>query len=233
MVKLLNIFFCFLIAVNTTKEIKYDVVFSHDYNNALIYISKHTTEFTLSSILYKHQPQLITTIVFPELVRYSSVKDLLETSALELAYVNYGSSVADFSIGNFQMKPSFVENLEKQIELNDSLKKVFPINIVKNTDKEIRQERLNRLTNLKWQLVYLNCFVSVVQSKFKSHIFATTQDSIKFYASAYNGGYHKSAEQIITSALSTYFPYGANYKGKQYAYADVATYFHQKTYCSK
>lgn len=54
-------------------------------------------------------------IVSPELIRWTAFKDFFETTALELLYVKKGKTYADFSIGHFQIKPSFVEQLEAYV----------------------------------------------------------------------------------------------------------------------
>ncbi|MDP2384743.1 MAG: hypothetical protein Q8M29_00090 [Bacteroidota bacterium] len=224
-----------LFTFSPPQAVKYDVLFADEYKNALNYTSKNVDAFKQSSIKYNNDPQLLTSIVFPELMRYSLIKDILETSALELAYIDGGCEVADFSIGRFQMKPSFVEDLERQIETNDSLKKVYSIilSFKSSEEKTIRAERLKRLSSLNWQVIYLNCFASVVKNKFPEQTFATVSDKIMFYSSAYNGGYHKTAKQIVNNECAKYYPYGTKYKGDQYSYAAVADYFYIKTYKQK
>ncbi|MBK6836660.1 MAG: hypothetical protein IPG89_21350 [Bacteroidetes bacterium] len=211
---------------------RYEKIFSTDFTNALSYLNTHSKQFKQSAKAYGNQPQLLSTIVFPELMRYSNVKDILETSALELVYIESGSSVADFSIGRFQMKPSFAESIEEEVKsdaiLNTNYKK---LNFAeKNSKEQNRKERIARLQNLDWQLLYLNAFVSVCKIKFKNEKFESTEDSLSFYSSAYNTGFTKSSEEIRSNCLKCYFPYGTKYKGKQYSYADVACYFNKYTF---
>jgi hypothetical protein len=44
-------------------------------------------------------------IVAPEVARYSTWRDKLETGTVELFYVQMGDNYGQFSIGSFQMKP--------------------------------------------------------------------------------------------------------------------------------
>jgi len=166
------------------------------------------------------------------LIRYSNVQDMLETSALELIYVESGSSAADFSIGRFQMKPSFAEAIEEEVKsnaiLNSNYKKL-PFS-EKNSNVQNRKERIARLQSLDWQLMYLNAFVSICKIKFRNEEFESNNDSLSFYSSAYNTGFKKSSEDIRSNCLKCYFPYGTKYKGKQYSYADVACYFNKYTF---
>ncbi|HEY1040566.1 MAG TPA: hypothetical protein VGF30_14230, partial [Bacteroidia bacterium] len=142
---------------------------------------------------------------------------------------------ADFSIGRFQMKPSFAEDLERQLQANDSLGKMYNnlLTFKSNDVKAIRTERIKRLGSFKWQLIYLNSFVSIINQKFPDKEFASQADKVSFYAAAYNGGYHKSSKEIETSATLRYYPYGTKYKGKQYSYSDVAVYYFNKTFAPK
>jgi len=55
----------------------------------------------------------VLSIVFPELIRFNAIQDKIETFALQSLYVKYGKDYANFSVGPFQVKPSFAESLEK------------------------------------------------------------------------------------------------------------------------
>lgn len=218
------LFLCSFI-LNKGDETRYEKVFSADFSSAMNYLSDHAKQFKQSAKAHENEPQLLSTIVFPELMRYSNVKDLFETSTLELVYVESGSSAADFSIGRFQMKPSFAEAIEKELFLDQGYHQLLYSN--KNTKEQTRKERIARLQNLDWQLIYLNAFVSICKAKFRHEKFERVEDSLSFYSSAYNTGFTKPVEEIKSNAEKCYFPYGTKYKGKQYPYADVACYFNK------
>lgn len=55
--------------------------------------------------------QRLQAIVFPEIMRYNGLKDGIETESLRTLYVQFGEDYADFSIGLFQMKPCFAQQL--------------------------------------------------------------------------------------------------------------------------
>lgn len=223
MYKTALIFFLCSFALNKGEENKYEKIFTSDFSAAVNYLTAHAKQFKKSAVKYNNHPQLLGTIVFPELMRYSNVKDVLETSALEMVYIQAGSDAADFSIGRFQMKPSFAEAIEKEVLLNRDYQQLIYSD--KNTKEQTRQERIARLQNLDWQLVYLNAFVSICKLKFREEKFDSVNDSLSFYASAYNAGFTKPTEEIKSNVGKCYFPYGTKYKGKQYSYASVACYF--------
>ena len=56
-------------------------------------------------------------VVFPELIRYSALRDKIEITLLKSLYIYKGDDYADFSIGQFQMKPSFAELIHKNVQL--------------------------------------------------------------------------------------------------------------------
>lgn len=235
MQKPLLILFHMLLSFSNTEKVAYEVIFAEDYRSALNYLRQNSQAFRSSASSYGHSPELLTSIVFPELVRYSMISDMLETSALEYIYLGGGSGAADFSIGRFQMKPSFVEQLETEIAQSDALKKKYTSITAYQGEEGFRQRnrRLQRLKNATWQQVYLNAFVDVVAEKFKDLKFDRTEDSLKFYASAYNGGFCRPAQQIKTAAVQYLFPYGSGYEGPQYAYSDVSVYFHSHVFLKR
>jgi hypothetical protein len=166
----------------------YDKLFPKDYSAALNFININSSKFKSISLKYKHNPGFTTAIVFPEIMRYSVLQDFIETSALEIAYTNYGSSVADFSIGRFQMKPSFIESLEHEINKNDSLSAIFSEILFKSNISELekRKTRLQHLQTINWQIIYLNAFIAICDKRFKELDFESTTDKLLFYATAYN-----------------------------------------------
>lgn len=90
-------------------------------------------------------------IVAPEVSQYSRLSDSAETGMLKLLYVQRGLS--DFSVGLFQMKPSFIENLEKEVLQDEELLRLFPdVPVKQETERKNRSERIKRLSLLDWQV---------------------------------------------------------------------------------
>lgn len=156
-------------------------------------------------------------------------KNLLETSALELLYVNYGKDIANFSIGYFQMKPSFIEEMEVYIINSEKLKYKFShiTNYKATKNKEIRKLRIKRIKSLKWQLRYLDCFYSIVSERFTNKKFKKTTKKISFYSSAYYHNFLASESDIHLWEKQAIFPYGLQNSNKQYSYTNIAVYFYK------
>ncbi len=172
-------------------------------------------------------------VVFPETIRFSTFKDFFETKALENLYVKYGKQKADFSIGEFQMKPSFIEQLENFVLNHQNLHGFHFVTQYKGaTDEDKRAERVARLKQFEWQLRYAHCFWAVASEQFKHKNFPTPYERVHFFATAYNFGFWKSDIDILHWQQKKAFPYGIKYTGEQTNYGDVSILF-LNTYAKK
>lgn len=225
--------YCLFFAL-TFGNVDYAQIFGEDYQQAVEWLVQHHTAFETKAVEYDLSAHELESIVFPELIRYSQFSDFFETKALELAYIQGGKDVADFSIGHFQMKPSFVELLEQEAQKQPSFIKQSFVKITSYpeiTIKEKRALRLKRLQSIDWQLDYLCCFYKLVQGKFLGELAAKSEEEqIKFLATAYNCGFTRSFETIERYGKRALYPYGTRYPAaEQYVYADVAVdYFKKK-----
>lgn len=202
--------------------------FGDSYTEALRFYDSQKADFEIFFSKYGIDPALASAVVFPEVIRYNRFRDYMETTALEIAYVNGGKSVADFSIGRFQMKPSFVEMLETELQFDDSLGKHFTDLILypaAPSVQDIRRERINRLKNQQWQQRYLACFVLLAQKKFAKILLSHPNEELLILSSAYNLGLNSSHEAIVKVSLTKSFPYG-NPRTGRFSYYDVANYFY-------
>ena len=164
-------------------------------------------------------------IVFPELVRYSSLRDKIEITLLKALYVNTGSEYADFSVGPFQMKPSFAERV-----LGFESESVAPVEELiseKNRGKkhswQYRASVLNDLENIRSQLLYLVSFLKICESEFELPPAGSTE-RIAFLATAYNCGFWKTRRDIIRMQEKKFFTamlHGPPY----YSYCDISVYW--------
>jgi hypothetical protein len=209
----------------------YQKIFGNDYTDALKYFEKN--KLVISAHFNKGlvDKELIAPIIFPERIRYSMVRDLIETAAVELIYIDFGSDYVDFSIGDFQIKPSFAEKVESFINQSDILSTKYRllINYREEEKRKKRKERVRRLKLQNYQLIYIAAFYDIVKQRFdlsrKSKV-----DKIKFIATAYNHGFDEKKIEIEKRIDDCFFPYGTKYKGKQYAYTDVAVDFYLNHY---
>ena len=211
------------------KPEEYKKTYLKEYQSAIDFLKTNQKKFLGELGENQGETEVMVSVVFPEMVRFSEVSNLLETASLEMLYVRFGANYADFSIGRFQMKPSFVEKMEKYIEENKlhSLSEIHTYS--QKEDKEIRQERINRLKKLEWQLKYLRGFYEITRHKFVDN-WNSKEDKIRFFAAAYNRGFDNTQQEIEKWINLRAFPFGVNYRGKQYIYAEICTYFYLKDY---
>ena len=100
-------------------------------------------------------------VVFPELIRYSTLKDAVETASVSTLYLNKGAEACDFSIGVFQMKPSFVEELEKRW-MRSGMARQYNLFFDTKDSRMARKVRINRMGEEHWQCVYLAIFLKML-----------------------------------------------------------------------
>ena len=209
------------------QTIDYKLFFKEEIIKANNYLKTTDKFFKKSCKKYKHSKKEITAIIYPELLRYNYLKDFFETSSLELVYVKFGSKAADFSIGHFQMKPSFVEQIEKKILSNSSLFKKYKSLIIKNQNK--RSVRINRLKSTHWQLAYLHAFIDICMIKYPSIKKESKNNQIHFLAACYNNGFNFSFNTLKDRSVLKIFPFGTKYNGNQFCYADIScAYYNNK-----
>ena len=167
-------------------------------------------------------------IVAPELSQYGYLSNKMETYALKVMYVQGGTAYANFSIGFFQMKPSFIEQLETFLVTKgyEELKKEFSHCLFIDSDsRQARVERVDRLNNIEWQMKYLTLFCAIVNKRFGAISFANEEERLRFYASAYNSGFHKTERQIKEMETKAFFP---RVSTEKFNYSDVAVGFYNE-----
>jgi hypothetical protein len=167
-------------------------------------------------------------IVFPEIIRWSVFQDFVETTALETIYVQKGREKANFSIGHFQMKPGFIEDLENYITTHKELATFNYVVINDKSEKDSRKVRIYRMQQLSWQLRYAHVYWLVAKDKFKDKVFKDSKERVRFFAAAYNYGFLRPIDEIEKRIIQKSFPFGVNYKKEQVAYTDLAVEFFEK-----
>lgn len=162
-------------------------------------------------------------IIAPELSQYNSLVDAGETYALQVLYVQKGKAYSNFSIGYFQMKPSFAEFIEEQVKRDSILTLFYPDFAFGGNNRQSRVERVRRLSDLNWQLKYLQMFCILVGKKYSDMKFNSELDKFKFYASVYNIGFRSLADIQRICKLKL-FPRTGHLK---FHYEEVATRFYK------
>lgn len=190
------------------------------YYDAMDYLKKNP--WMLDTLMeYKINPDLAYGIVFPGLANYSALRDIMETGASRTLYVQRGRKYAHFTLGRFQMKPSFAELVERNVTRQKLTKYEFNL---KNS-VQARSQRVKRLDSPEWQLRYLVFFVRLMDKRFAHIEWKSDDDKVRFYATAFNVGYNRD-ERTIRRMMNPRTRYVRPKKSKvKYRYGDVAAYF--------
>lgn len=172
-------------------------------------------------------------VIFPELVRYSALRDKMEITLLKALYINLGDEYANFSIGQFQMKPSFAEIIRRQAPL--VLGRRSEIEFKNPSEYEgisyFRKSIVSDLEDPRTQLNYLIVFFKICEKKYKTN----RKDEItrlKFVATAYNYGIDKSTSQIEAMIDKKYFNTKV-FKTENYSYSDVSVFWYKNCLSGK
>ncbi|RLD78841.1 MAG: hypothetical protein DRJ10_09720 [Bacteroidetes bacterium] len=223
--------FIIVFLFNSNSENNFAKIFGDDYQDAIMYFKTNKNIISKGLEQFDTPNSLIIPVLFPERIRYSLIRDLIETVSVEMIYVDFGSEYVDFSIGDFQLKPSFAENVEKNIRESTVLNtKYSKFLIYKNQEvKGKRKMRVKRLKSLNYQLIYISAFYDIVSLKFNLND-KSKKEKIRFLSTCYNYGFTTTKLNIEKHIRDEYFPYGKIYKGKQYAYSEVSLYFYTNDY---
>ena len=170
-------------------------------------------------------------VVFPEIIRYSYLQDRIQVRTLKVLYVQYGRKYANFSVGHFQMKPSYIEQLEADWNnlSSDEEKAAAGIPAFDRGDTgEVRKNRILRLDDLRWQADYLRVFMAVMPKRYGHISFGGAEDRLRFYATAYNAGFAAGEEKLRRAMQKRHFHLELFSPKRTYNYADVAVFFFRR-----
>lgn len=208
--------------------LSYFEAYPQESQAALDFAIEHRKEIVeLRKYISQEDASLAMCVVAPEVSRYSRVSDKAETFALYTLYVQ--GQVSNFSIGAFQMKPSFAVCVEGEVAKHDYLSKYRSLIINKPSERESRYERVERLASLKWQIVYLAAFVDIVKKRTESKSFATVEEKLKYWATLYNVGINASERKVSYYYDRNSFP---SFSPNSYNYGDVCLeFYHNSDYC--
>jgi hypothetical protein len=211
-----------------SQSVNYQEVFGNDWNKALIFEKEN--RIWMEPLLAKNHISypLAIAVIFPELIRYSALRDKMEITLLKALYINLGQDYANFSIGQFQMKPSIAELIREQVPAAFQRKSGISFKGRSGYDdiKVFRKSIVTDLEDSVTEFNYLICFLKICEKKFRTdHMEEFTR--LKFLATAYNYGIEKSSGQIQNMVDKKFFNTKL-FKTENYSYADIALYWYRQ-----
>lgn len=193
-------------AVLSAQSDDYRVIFSGNWEKAQSFLDKNESWMKAACERYDIDFPFAAAIIFPELIRYSALRDRIEISLLQTLYINLGEEYADFSVGQFQMKPSFAEQVrEKAGSSGDrKIRKMFRSRSYFGSPLEYRESIVSDLEDINSQMNYLISFIRICETRFRRK-WGNANDKLRFFATAYNCGLDKDAGYIESMSQKKYF----------------------------
>jgi hypothetical protein len=225
---IVSFLFAGLLKSGWSQSINYKDLFGEDWKTAVAFEKENRN--WIEPLLTKNHISypLAISIIFPELVRYSALQDKMEITLLKTLYVNLGKDYANFSIGQFQMKPSFAEIIREKAP--DVLGRRSGITFKNVSDfddvTDFRKSIIKDLEDPKSEISYLIAFIIICEKNFKTSL-KDELSEVKFLATAYNFGFDKT-EAEIRNMIDKKFFNTKLFKSENYSYADVSLFWYRQ-----
>jgi hypothetical protein len=205
----------------------FGAAFGSKATKAKIVLQQMDPGFALCAPLCNASPRFMQAIVFPEVMRYNQLKDGIEAESLRTLYVQFGEEYANFSIGLFQMKPTFAEIVETKAKqlLPDSICNELQLSYTASSAEDIRMQRVERLQDNEYQLVYLTAFTAICNKLYQQKYFSSETEKLQWYATVYNAGFDKPDSYISAKIKQDNFYLQQGMPGKKFRYAAVAGWY--------
>ncbi len=147
---------------------------------------------------YKANSHEVVAFGYPKLTEFFEKEKSDSDKKLESLYIYLGSREADVQIGEFQLKTSFVEQIETIVNNHSA---VFPdFTFVgqynKVDERSIREQRITRMKDVEWQLNYLFAFKAIADSCFFGIEFKNIEEKTAFYSIAFDLGFKAKLQEI-------------------------------------
>jgi hypothetical protein len=216
----------FLEKPSSPQQSDYSEIFDGDWQKALEFIEENNSWIKPSLEKYDISYREAVAVIFPELVRYSAIRDKMEITLLKTLYRNLGEDYADFSVGVFQVKPSFAEKIRIMAPdvMGKKTRNLFKKRSSYKYDHDYRAAIIIDLENPQKEFNYIIAFFAICRDRFNNDQM-DEESKIKFLATAYNTGFWKSREEIMKMEEKKFFNTKL-FKTENYSYADVALYWY-------
>lgn len=211
-----------------SQSIDYRQLFGDDWSKAEAFVKENRSWMdSVLSVNHISYPVAIA-VIFPELVRYSALRDKMETTLLKALYVNLGDEYANFSIGQFQMKPSFAEIIREKGSALPGRRSTAGLksSSAYQDIKQFRKSIVADLEDTRTEFNYLVVFLKICEKSYKVKR-KDEYSKLKFLATAYNYGIDKSEDQI-DSMINRRFFNTKLFKTENYSYADVSLFWYKE-----
>ena len=213
--------------VGISQPLDYKVLFGKNWEDAITWVEENKVWMVPKLKEFNIDYSTAVSVIFPELVRYSALRDRMEITLCKSLYIYKGSKYADFSIGIFQMKPSFAELVRDEafITMGIRSKKLFKDKHEYEDMIKYRADIIKDQESPQAQLNYLIAFFKICEANFK--LKKMDKDYlVKFLATAYNYGFTKTQAEIDSMIPKRFFN-TIPFKEENYSYAEVSLFWYK------
>ena len=210
-----------------SQEPDYREIFGKDWEKADEFVLAN--EYWIKPLLDKQRIdyKITMAVIFPEIVRYSALRDRIEITLLKALYVNIGEEYANFSIGNFQIKPSFAtmvcENEYSRILRRHGIK--IPEKKDFKSGRDFRADIIKSLEDTRTEFNYIIAFMKICDRMFEMNRM-TDKEKVVLISTAFNFGFNHSMEEILDMSGKHYFNTRL-FSSDNYSYSDVALFWYE------
>jgi hypothetical protein len=206
----------------------YPEVFGENWTRALRFVEENQGWMRKECKLCQVDYSLAVSMVFPELVRYSAVRDKIEITLLKALYTHKGAEYSDFSVGVFQIKPSCAEKVIGEILTTEDRKlSGYFLKLHHSlSDMEKRTAILKELEDPEAEFIYVLGMVRLLDKKYKKTSWSGAEEKVGFYAAAYNAGFYNSEAWIRQQMSAATFHTGIIKPSVCYSYAGISKAFY-------
>jgi hypothetical protein len=223
---------CFaLVFINLSapgQNLDYSMVFGKDWEKAEEFVASNEDWIRADLKLERIDYLTAVSVIFPELIRYSALRDMMEITLLKALYVNLGDDYANFSIGNFQIKPSFAQEVceSEYPKLLSRQGLRIPDRSDFKSDREYRSAIVSSLEDTRTEFNYIVRFIKICESKFDLEMM-DEPCRVVFLSTAYNYGFNRTRQEIENMKDKKYF--STRLIGTEfYSYSDISLYWYNK-----
>lgn len=218
-----SIFLYSFVSLNTAPLLSqsYQSVYAEEFNDACSFYQSTKKKLTKCAEYLNESTPFVYAIVAPEVSQFNVVRNEIELNTLKILYVQGGTAYANFSVGYFQMKPKFIEEMESYFRTNKPSHHLLKTKSL--TEKEQRKTRLYNLDSLDAQIMYLEAFCEIMSSKIDAMNFSSKKEKLKYISTAYNSGFNKEKKILLSMFNKKFFPHFGEVK---FNYSDVSCEFY-------
>jgi hypothetical protein len=212
--------------IASPQQLNYREIFGDNWKRAEDFLSQNREWMEPAMNKYNLSYKEAVAVIFPELIRYSALRDKIEITLLKALYINKGKDYANFSIGQFQMKPFFAEKIrESAAELSSrKLRRMLGDSTGYNDIRTYRASIVSDLEDIRMQTNYLVLFLIICKERFRTDLMDETS-RVRFLSTAYNTGFYKTETEIRAMIDRKFFSTSLVSK-EHYCYSDISVYWY-------